>query len=147
MLMLMKCRKKRKKETEHFQNYNRLQTKQDPYFGEDVKKFKARYKAHFKAEPFLSSMQCHQLQELVSVTPDFFETLDEVLQKMKNIGEFKDKDGNGYKPSVSFLLKDKNYSDLRNGVYDNRAAPIDDELTIKVEKMTEQERIEWLNNL
>lgn len=86
-------------------------------------------------------MQCHQLQELVLTSPDFFETLDDVLQKMKNIGEFKGKDGNSYKLSVSFLLKDKNYSDLRNGVYDNRAAPSDNELTIKVEKMTEKEQI------
>lgn len=61
--------------------------------------------------------------------------------KMKNIGEFKGKDGNSYKPSVSFLLRNKNYSDLRNGVYDNRAAPSDIELTIKVEKMTEKEQI------
>lgn len=139
--------KKEKKETKHFQNYNKLTTNQDPYFGEDVKKFKACYKVHFGVEPYLSSMQCHQLQELVLTSPDFFETLDDVLQKMKNIGEFKGKDGNSYKPSVSFLLKDKNYSDLRNGVYDNRAAPTDNELTIEVGKMTEQERIEWLNSL
>lgn len=64
--------------------------------------------------------------ELIEQTPDFFETLNDVLKTMKNIGEFKGKDGNSYKPSVSFLLKDKNYSDLRNGVYDNRAAPDDD---------------------
>lgn len=139
--------KKEKIETKDFQNYNRFKPYQDPYFGEEVKKFKACYKTHFGVEPFLSSLQCQQLQELVLTSPDFFKTLDDVLQKMKNIGEFKCKDGNSYKPSVSFLLKDKNYSDLRNGVYDNRAAPTDNELTIEVGKMTEQERIEWLNSL
>lgn len=118
--------KKEKKETKDFQNYNRFQPRQDPYFGEEVKKFKACYKAHFGVEPYLSSPQCLQLWELIEQTPDFFETLNDVLKTMKNIGEFKGKDGNSYKPSVSFLLKDKNYSDLRNGVYDNRAAPDDD---------------------
>ncbi|OLA94813.1 MAG: hypothetical protein BHW64_02030 [Candidatus Melainabacteria bacterium LEY3_CP_29_8] len=76
--------------------------------------------------PFISSTQCLQLSELIENTPDFFETLDGVLKTMKAIGKFTGKDGQKYKPSVSFLLKDKNYSDLRNGVYDNRAAPDDD---------------------
>ena len=67
-----------------------------------------------------------QLSELIEQTPDFFETLDDVLKTLKSIGEFTGKDGKKYKPSVSFLLKDKNYSDLRNGVYDNRAAPDED---------------------
>ena len=100
--------------------------KVDPYYSEEVKRFKSCYKAHFGAIPFLSSPQCLQLSELIEQTPDFFETLDDVLKTLKSIGEFTGKDGKKYKPSVSFLLKDKNYSDLRNGVYDNRAAPDED---------------------
>ena len=100
--------------------------KVDPYYSEEVKRFKSCYKQHFGAIPFLSSPQCLQLSELIEQTPDFFETLDDVLKTLKSIGEFTGKDGKKYKPSVSFLLKDKNYSDLRNGVYDNRAAPDED---------------------
>ena len=100
--------------------------KKDPFLSEEVKQFKECYKKHLGMMPFLSSPQCLQLSELIENTPDFFETLDDVLKTMKAIGKFTGKDGQKYKPSVSFLLKDKNYSDLRNGVYDNRAAPDDD---------------------
>lgn len=120
--------------------------KSDPYYGDEIKRFKECYKTYFGTIPFLSSHQCLQLSELIEQTPDFFETLDEVLKTLKSIGEFTGKDGQKYKPSVSFLLKDKNYSDLRNGVYDNRAAP-DDEDGDEYGKMTEEEKIAYLDSL
>lgn len=77
-----------------------------------------------------------------SENPDFWETLPELYKKVCKI-EFK-----GYKPSVSWLLKEKNYYDMRNGVYDEIAkSPPDSEDIgaifdkLESEKKNESERL------
>jgi len=52
---------------------------------------------------------------LASKTPTFFETLEADLKKLKKINFKKI----GYKPSASWFLKENNYADLKNGVYDS----------------------------
>lgn len=87
----------------------------DPYFSDERKIFDKTYENIFGQAPYLANDDCLNFSEIASKTPAFFETLETDLKKLKKI-DFKKI---GYKPSASWFLKEKNYADLRNGVYDS----------------------------
>lgn len=93
-----------------------ISKKIDPYCSEEKSIFIKTYEQVFNQKPYLTNEDCWNLAELVSLTPDFFNTLTENLQKTKKL-DFKTI---GYKPDAGWFLKSKNYAALRNGVYDGQ---------------------------
>lgn len=95
-----------------------ISKKIDPYCSEEKSIFIKAYEQVFNQKPYLTNEDCWNLAELVSSTPDFFNTLTENLKKTKKL-DFKTI---GYKPDAGWFLKSKNYAALRNGVYDGQIA-------------------------
>ena len=95
-----------------------ISKKIDPYCSEEKSIFIKTYEQVFNQKPYLTNEDCWNLAELVSTTPDFFNTLTENLKKTKKL-DFKTI---GYKPDAGWFLKSKNYAALRNGVYDGQIA-------------------------
>ena len=93
-----------------------ISKKIDPYCSEEKSIFIKAYEQVFNQKPYLTNEDCWNLAELVSSTPDFFNTLTENLKKTKKL-DFKTI---GYKPDAGWFLKSKNYAALRNGVYDGQ---------------------------
>lgn len=88
----------------------------DPYCSAEISEFKKTYEKVFGNSPFLTNEDCCNFSEIVSMTADFFETLESCLSKVKQI----DFEKIGYNPGAGWFLKPKNYADLRNGVYDSK---------------------------
>lgn len=88
----------------------------DP-FTDGQRRFTDAYKKVFDKKPLLSTSDIYAMHELSGQFEDFYETIPEVLEKTKDL------DFNGYKPSARWILQEKNYTDVRNGVYDNRGSP------------------------
>jgi len=87
----------------------------DPYCSNERTEFNNVYEKVFGQTPYLSNDDCLNFFNLASKTPTFFETLEADLKKLKKINFKKI----GYKPSASWFLKENNYADLKNGVYDS----------------------------
>ena len=87
----------------------------DPYYSNERNIFNNTYEKVFKQAPYLTNEDCLNFSEIASKTPAFFETLEADLKKLQKINFEKI----GYKPSASWFLKEKNYADLKNGVYDS----------------------------
>jgi hypothetical protein len=101
----------------NFEEVNRV----DPFVLAD--KVKEEYKTVIGEELFFNQCELDELFCLFIETPDFLDTLNGVLWKLKAIRELWKPPkplGLGFCPSFGWLLKEKfkNYSNLRNGVYD-----------------------------
>ena len=99
--------------------------KTDPFVLAD--KVKEEYKAVIGKDCFLNQMDIEKLTSLYLATPDFFETLNGVMWQLKALQDLWKAPkpiGLGFSPPFSWLLKDnfKNYSDIRNGVYEEQVA-------------------------
>lgn len=70
----------------------------------------------YQTSCLISNDDCMRAAELSGTYSDFWETLKTCLEQVKTL------DFRGYKPNIRWLLQEKNYTDLRNGVY-NKAAP------------------------
>ena len=89
--------------------------------------FNAAFEKVFGKKALLTSPDCLNLYELSCEFDDFYETLPEVLEVLSKL-DFK-----GWKPSANWVLQGKNYTDIRNGVYDEvvkkaRGEPLADRL-------------------
>ena len=114
---------KEKKESE--QNSFSSSLKVDPFVFAD--KVKQEYKAVIGKDCFLNQIETEKLFSLFLETPDFLETLNSVMWQLKALQDLWSPPkpiGLGFSPPLSWLLKDnfKNYSDLRNGVYEEQVA-------------------------
>jgi len=87
----------------------------DPYYSNERVFFDNAYEKVFGQAPYMTNEDCLNFSEIASKTPAFFDTLEADLKKLKKINFEKI----GYKPSASWFLKEKNYADLKNGVYDS----------------------------
>lgn len=110
---------KEKKESE--QNSQKV----DPFVFAD--KVKQEYKAVIGKDCFLNQIETEKLFSLFLETPDFLETLNSVMWQLKALQDLWSPPkpiGLGFSPPLSWLLKDnfKNYSDIRNGVYEEQIA-------------------------
>lgn len=99
--------------------------KVDPFVFAD--KVKQEYKAVIGKDCFLNQIETEKLFSLFLETPDFLETLNGVMWQLKALQDLWSPPkpiGLGFSPPLSWLLKDnfKNYSDLRNGVYEEQVA-------------------------
>lgn len=86
----------------------------DPYINPIVNEFKNVGERILGNRPYLNNAECNKLIELAADVEDFSSTLPTVFKKLKKL-KF---DGIGYKPNVSWLLKDNHYTEILNGAYD-----------------------------
>lgn len=113
--------------------------KEDPYL-EVLPKLKSIAKKVFGNSVLVSNDDCLQAVELSSNYDDFWETLENLLQQVKML-DFK-----GYKPKLNWLLKEKNYIDIRNGSYLQKTGATDSQKTLTELKnggKTEDEILEF----
>ena len=68
---------------------------------------------------FVSNSELLKAAEMSAEYPDFITELPNCIKVLKSI-QFP----SGYKPTLRFLLEEKNYTDIRNGAY-NKASPQD----------------------
>ena len=68
---------------------------------------------------FISNSELLKAAEMSAEYPDFLTELPNCIKVLKSI-QFP----SGYKPTLRFLLEEKNYTDIRNGAY-NKASPQD----------------------
>lgn len=115
-----------------------------------VDKVKAEYKEVIGKDCFINQPELEKLMSLYLATPDFFETLNGVLWQLKALQDLWKQPkpmGLGFSPPFSWLLKDnfKNYSDIRNGVYEEQVAKWRKEYRLKrsqeLAKQLEQEQV------
>lgn len=99
-------------ENEKLINENTNKNTNDKY----IEKFKKIYKKIFGQIPILIKDDFDNLSELLRISDDFEETLEENLKKLKEI-DFKKI---GYKPKADWFLKPKNYAALRMGAYQKK---------------------------
>lgn len=110
---------------ESIKKESEISQKIDPFVFAD--KVKQEYKAVIGKDCFLNQMETEKLFSLFLETPDFLETLNSVIWQLKALQDLWSPPkpiGLGFSPPLSWLLKDnfKNYSDLRNGVYEEQVA-------------------------
>lgn len=113
--------------------------KADPYT-EVLPKLKNLAKTVFGKAVLVSNEDCLRAVELASTYEDFWETLENLLQQVKML-DFK-----GYKPKLNWLLKEKNYIDIRNGSYLQKTGATDSQKTLTELKnggKTEDEILEF----
>ena len=115
-----------------------------------VDKVKAEYKEVIGKDCFINQCELDKLMSLYLATDDFFETLNSVLWNLKALQDLWKQPkpmGLGFSPPFSWLLKDnfKNYSDIRNGVYEEQVAKWRKEYRLKrsqeLAKQLEQEQV------
>lgn len=88
--------------------------KEDPFAPECRKKLSDVCKKVFKTSCLITREDCINASLLSADYDDFWETLEDCLNQVSRL-DFK-----GYKPNINWLLKEKNYTELRNGVYAGR---------------------------
>lgn len=134
-------------EKESEQNFSSSQ-KVDPLVLVD--RVKQVYKSVIGKDCFISQSESDKLMSLYLATDDFFETLNSVLWNLKALQDLWKPPkpvGLGFSPPFSWLLKDnfKNYSDIRNGVYEEQVAKWRREYRLKrsqeLAKQLEQEQV------
>ena len=115
-----------------------------------VDRVKQEYKSVIGKDCFINQSESDKLMSLYLATPDFFETLNSVLWNLKALQDLWKQPkpiGLGFSPPFSWLLKDnfKNYSDIRNGVYEEQVAKWRKEYRLKrsqeLAKQLEQEQV------
>lgn len=135
-------------EKESEQNFSSSKKKVDPLILVD--KVKQEYRTVIGKDCFINQSELDKLMSLFFATDDFFETLNSVLWNLKALQDLWKPPkpvGLGFSPSFSWLLKDnfKNYSDIRNGVYDEQVAKWRKEYRLKrsqeLAKQLEQEQV------
>lgn len=90
-------------------------------------KIKQEYKAVIGKDLLINLPEEEKIMSLYLATPDFLESLNSVMWSLKALQELWGKpkpEGIGYSPPFGWLLKEnfQNYSDIRNGVYDEQIA-------------------------
>lgn len=115
-----------------------------------VDRVKQEYKSVIGKDCFINQSESDKLMSLYLATDDFFETLNSVLWNLKALQDLWKAPkpvGLGFSPPFSWLLKDnfKNYSDIRNGVYEEQVAKWRREYRLKrsqeLAKQLEQEQV------
>lgn len=78
--------------------------------------FESEYKKMWGQKPILMASDCNKILELASDIDDFGELIPGVIKKLRNIN-FNEI---GFKPSISWLLKENNFAKVANGEFDKR---------------------------
>ena len=93
------------------------QKKSDPFIDNPiVEKFKSEHERILGNKPYLTAQQRMKIMELNSEIPEFMDTITTAFLKVKNINF----DFENFTPNGGWLLKENNYTNVLNGMYDNR---------------------------
>ena len=99
-------------------SYTEKTQKLDPYQNPIIRIFKDEYSKVFNNKPYLTAIERNKIVELCADIEDFTQTIPVVFAKMKSI----DFGFSNWKPTVSWLLKDSNYTAVLNGAYDKQGS-------------------------
>lgn len=98
--------------------------KLDPYIDNHViEKYKNEHEKYFGNKLRLDAQQRQRIMELNADIDGFIETIPEVFEKLKNITF----DVPNFNPNGIWLLRDSNYANVLNGLYDKRTNKVIDE--------------------
>ena len=91
--------------------------KLDPFTENSViEKFKSEHKRMFGTKLYLDARQRMRIMELYSEIEDFTETIPDVFEKLKTL----DFDLPNFNPNSAWLLRENNYTNVLNGLYDGK---------------------------